>query len=51
VRKGKTDVNADVLERREAGVEGEVKMGTGKGGMKEDTEGEIPKEEKHRPRM
>jgi hypothetical protein len=51
VGKGEVDDDADVLERREGGVEVEVRMGTGEGGMEENAEGEVPEEERHRPRM
>jgi hypothetical protein len=51
VREGEIDADADVLERREGGVEVEVRMGTGEGGMEENAEGEIHEEERHRPRM
>jgi hypothetical protein len=43
------DADADVLDRRERGVE--VRMVTGEGGMEENAEGETPGEERHRPRM
>jgi hypothetical protein len=46
---GEIDEDADVMERREGGMG--VRMGTGEGGMEENVEGEIPGEEKHRPRM
>jgi hypothetical protein len=52
---GEVDEDADVLERKEGGVEVEVemevRMGTGEGGMEENAEGEISEEERHRPRM
>jgi hypothetical protein len=35
VGEGEVDADADVLERREGGVEVEVRMGTGEGGMEE----------------
>jgi hypothetical protein len=47
----KVDEDGDVLERREGGVKVEVRMGTGEGQMEENAEGEIPDEERHRPRM
>jgi hypothetical protein len=51
VDEGEIDADADVLERREGGVELEVRMGTGEGEMEQNAEGEIPEEERHRPRM
>jgi hypothetical protein len=51
LRDGEIDVDADVLERREGGVEVEVSMGTGEGGVQENAEREIPEEERNRPRM
>jgi hypothetical protein len=42
VGEGEIDADADVLERREGGVEVEVRMGTGEGGMEENTEGKYP---------
>jgi hypothetical protein len=48
---GEVDADADALERREEGMEVEVRMGTGEGGMEENAEGEIPDEESHGPRM
>jgi hypothetical protein len=55
VGESEVDNDADVLKRREGGVEVEmemeVRMGTGEGGMEENVKGEIPGEERHRPRM
>jgi hypothetical protein len=61
VGEGEIDTDANVLERREGGVEVEVemRMGTGEGGMEEwrtggmeeNAEGERREEERHRPRM
>jgi hypothetical protein len=57
VGEGEIDADADVLERREGGVEVRVGvrmgmgMGTGEGEMEENSEGEIPEEERHKPRM
>jgi hypothetical protein len=42
-------VDADVLERREGGMEVEVRIGIGEGGIEENAAGEIPAEERHRP--
>jgi uncharacterized C2H2 Zn-finger protein len=49
VGEGEIDEDADVMERRKGGVE--VRMVTGEGGMEENAEGEMPGEERHRPRM
>jgi hypothetical protein len=49
VGEGEIDADADILERREGGVE--VRMRTGEGGREENAEGKIPEEERHRPRM
>jgi hypothetical protein len=46
---GEVDAHADALERREGGMEVEVRMGTGEGGMEEEAEREIPEEERHEP--
>jgi hypothetical protein len=43
------DADADMMARREEGVE--MTMVTGEGGMEENADGEIPEEERHRPRM
>jgi hypothetical protein len=51
VREGEIDADADVVERREGGVEVEVRMGTGEEGMEEKAHREISEEERHRPRM
>jgi hypothetical protein len=45
------DADAGVLEKRKGGMEVEVRMGTGEGGMEENAEGEVPEEERRRPRM
>jgi hypothetical protein len=45
VGEGQVNKDANVLERREGGVE--VRMG---GGMEENAEGQIPEEERHKPR-
>jgi hypothetical protein len=51
VGEGEVDADADILKRREERVEVEVRMGTVEGGMEENAEGEIPKEERHRLKM
>jgi hypothetical protein len=48
---GQVNADVDVLERREGGVEVEVRMRTGERGMEGNAEGEIPEEERHRPRI
>jgi hypothetical protein len=50
VAEGEVDADADVLERREGGVEVKVTTGTGEGGMEENADGKIAEEERHRPR-
>jgi hypothetical protein len=42
VEEDEVDEDADVLERREGGVEMEVRMGIGEGGMEEDAERKHP---------
>jgi hypothetical protein len=51
VGEGEINADADVLVRREGGVEVEVRMGTGEGGMEETADWEIPEQERHRSRM
>jgi hypothetical protein len=51
VREGETVADADSLERREGGVEVDVRLGPGEGAMEENAEREIPQEERHRPRL
>jgi hypothetical protein len=46
---GEIDADAHVLETREGGVAGT--LGTREGRMDGNAEGEIPEEERHRPRM
>jgi hypothetical protein len=43
VGEGEIDADADVLERREGGVEVEVRMGIGDRGMEENAKGKYPK--------
>jgi hypothetical protein len=49
VGEGEVDQDADVMERREGGLE--VRVGNGEGGMEDNAEGEIPGEKTHRPRI
>jgi hypothetical protein len=51
VGEGEIDEDADAMERREGEVEVKVRMGTGEGGMEGEADGEIPEEERHRPKM
>jgi hypothetical protein len=51
VGEGHIDADADVLERREGGVEVKARMRSGEGGTEGNAERETPEEERHRPRM
>jgi hypothetical protein len=51
VGEGESDADADVPERTEGGVEVEVTMATEEGGVKGNSDGKTPEEERHRPRM
>jgi hypothetical protein len=46
---GEDEVDENVMERRGGGLG--VRMETGNGGTKENADGEVPEEERHRSRM